>query len=153
MSAELFRLSDDEAVAIAEVATAFAQVLPPDRRGVYEELAGAAADGGIDPELVPELERVCALALETGRARQLGKAETERLVTAVHRRTPGGQALTTETADVNKVLAGLSGKTLQKARITCRMPGRYQLDVVVDGIDLAISIEPEGLDVRSLQTG
>ncbi|TWP37993.1 hypothetical protein [Leekyejoonella antrihumi] len=153
MTAEPFRLSEDEAVAIAEVATAFAAVLPAERRGPYDELVSAAADGGVDPALLPELERVCALALETGRARQLGKAETERLVNAVYRRTPGGQALTTEAADVNRVLAALAGKTLQQARITARMPGRYQLDVIVDGIDLAISIEPDGLEVRSLQTG
>ncbi len=150
---ELFELSDAEAVAVGEVVAAFASVLPPERRAPYDELERAVAAGELAPEQLPELERVCVLALETGRARQIGKAETERLVNAVYRRTPGGTALTGEAADVNKVLAGLAGKTLQVARVTCRMPGRYQLDVVVDGIDVAISLEPEGVEVRSLQTG
>ncbi len=153
MTAQPLQLSKDEAIAIAEIATAFAAVLPADRRGPYDDLAHAVADGGLDAELLPDLERVCALTLETGRARQLGKAETERLVNAVYRRTPAGKALTAEATDVNGVLAGLTGKTLQQARITARMPGHYQLDLIVDGIDLAISIEPGGLEVRSLQTG
>ena len=146
-------LSEDEAVAVAETAAAFAAVLPPDRQASFRQLANAAADGELDEDQLPDLERVCVLALETGKARQLGRAETERLLVGVYRRTPGGKALSTETADVNKVLAQFAGRTLASARITCRMPGRYQLDLVVDGIDVAIAIEPEGLEVRSLQTG
>ncbi len=150
---EPVHLSDEEAVAVAEVATAFAAVLPDERRGPYDELVRAATSGSVPPDRLPDLERVCVLALETGRARQLGRAETERLVTAVYRRTPGGRALATEASDINRVLAGLTGRTLQTARITARMPGRYQLDLVVDGVDVAIAIEPDGLEVRSLQTG
>ena len=153
MTDEPFELAEAEAVAIAEVVTAFAAVLPPERRGPYDDLAEAASTGSVAAQQLPELERVCVLALETGRARQLGKAETERLVNAVYRRTPGGRALTAEASDVNKVLANLAGKSLQTARITCRMPGRYLLDLVVDGIDVSIALEPEGLEVRSLQTG
>ncbi|MEO6887228.1 MAG: hypothetical protein ABI232_13220 [Jatrophihabitantaceae bacterium] len=153
MTNEDFVLSPDEAVAVGETATAFASALPADRNAAYLDLAGAATSGSLGEEHVASLERVCVLALETGKARQLGSAETERLLTAVYRRTPGGRALTAETADVNKVLQHFAGRTLQSARISCRMPGRYQLDLTVDGIDVAISIEPEGLEVRSLQTG
>lgn len=150
---EAFALSDDEAVAIAEVASAFAAVLPPSRAAPFLSLVEAAGTGELEVELLPELERVCVLALETGKARQLGRAETERLLTSVYRRTSGGQALAAQTADVNRLLAQFAGKPLQAARITSRMPGRYQLDLVVEGIDVAITLEPEGLEVRSLQTG
>jgi hypothetical protein len=148
-----FNLSEDEAVAVAETAAAFAAALPPERQAPFRELANAAAGGELDDDQLPDLERVCVLALETGKARQQGLAETERLLVGVYRRTPGGKALAAETADVNKMLAQFAGRALQSARITCRMPGRYQLDLVVDGIDVAIAIEPEGLEVRSLQTG
>ena len=148
-----FALSEDEAVAVAETAAAFAGALPPERQAPFRELANAAAGGELDDDQLPDLERVCVLALETGKARQQGLAETERLLVGVYRRTPGGKALSAETADVNKMLGQFAGRTLRSARITCRMPGRYQLDLVVDGIDVAIAIEPEGLEVRSLQTG
>lgn len=148
-----FTLSDDEAVAVTETVAALVPVLPPGKDGRFRALAAAAATGELDDDQLPALERVCALALETGQARRLGRAESERLLNAVYRRTPGGQALMAETADVNKVLAQLGGRTLRSARITARMPGRYQLDLVVDDIDIAIAIEPDGLDVRHLQTG
>jgi hypothetical protein len=148
-----FALSEDEAVAVTETVTALVTVLPPGKDGPYRDLAAAAADGELDDDQIATLERVCALALATGKARELGRAETERLLNAVYRRTPSGQALVTETASVNKTLAQLAGRTLRSARIMSRMPGRYQLDLVVDGIDVAIAIEPEGLDVRHLQTG
>ena len=153
MSDSGFRLSEDEAVAVAETVTAFVSALPPGREGPYLELADSAASGEIPADQLPMLERVCALALETGKARQLGKAETERLVTAVFRRTPTGKAMAEQTADVNKMLAQFAGRTLKSARISGRMPGRYQLDLVMDGIEVAIAIEPEGLEVRSLQAG
>jgi hypothetical protein len=148
-----FTLSQDEAVAVAETAAAFAGALPETKRGAYDELAAAAESGQIADEQLPTLERVCALALETGRARVLGRAETERLLTAVYRRTPGGAALTAETAEVNRMLDQLAGRTLSSARMSMRMPGRYLLDLTVDGVALQISIEPEGLEVRSLQAG
>lgn len=148
-----FPLSEDEAVAVTETVTALLAVLPPGRDGAYRELAESAASGELREEQVPALERVCALALESGKARELGRAESERLLTAVYRRTPHGKALAAEAADVNAVLARLAGRTLGSARVTARMPGRYLLDLVVDGIDVAIAIEPEGLEVRHLQTG
>ena len=88
-----FVLSGDEAVAVSETAAAFAAALPPDRQAPFRQLAHAAAGGELDDDQLPDLERVCVLALETGKARQLGKAETERLLVAVYRRTPGGKAL------------------------------------------------------------
>ncbi|MDN5803769.1 MAG: hypothetical protein L0H26_04150, partial [Microlunatus sp.] len=130
MADDALELSEPEAVAVGEVVAAFASVLPAERRGPYDDLAASAAAGTVAAGQFPDLERVCVLALETGRARQLGKAETEGLVNAVYRRTPGGRALAQESSDVNKVLAGLAGKTLQGVRVTCRMPGRYLLDVV-----------------------
>lgn len=148
-----FTLSEDEAVAVTEMVAAFVDVLPPDKRSAYVELATAAETGELADEHLPALERVCMLALETGKARQLGRAETERLLSAVYRRTPGGSARNDETAEVNRVLSQLAGRTLSTARLSMRMPGRYLLDLTVDGVALQIAIEPEGLEVRSLQAG
>jgi hypothetical protein len=146
-------LSEEEAVAVSETAAAFAAALPPGRQEPFLELADTASRGRVADDRLSDLERVCVLALETGRARRTGLAETERLLVGVYRRTPGGKNLASEAAEVNTMLAHFAGRTLSSARISARMPGRYQLDLVVDGMDAAISIEPEGLGVRSLQTG
>ncbi|HEX7355332.1 MAG TPA: hypothetical protein VF288_10930 [Mycobacteriales bacterium] len=150
---ETFALSADEAIALAETAVAFADAVPPERSGPYLMLASSAADGELTDDQMTALEQVCVLALETGKARQIGSAETERLLMAIYRRTPGGKTLQSETSDVNKVLAQFAGRILQSARLSCRMPGRYHLDLTVDGFDVQIAIAPEGLEVRSLQTG
>lgn len=150
---DTFELSADEAIAVAETAVAFADAVPAERAGPYLMLAASAADGELIGDQLTALEQVCVLALETGKARQIGSAETERLLMAVYRRTAGGKAIQSETSDVNKVLSQFVGRTLQSARITCRMPGRYHLDLTVDGFDVTIAIAPEGLEVRSLQTG
>ncbi|HET6910759.1 MAG TPA: hypothetical protein VFH54_15625 [Mycobacteriales bacterium] len=149
----MFALSEDEAVAVSETLAALLTVLPPGRDDAYRALATAVTSREVGDEQVPLLQRACALALETGKAREIGRAESERLLLGVYRRTPGGKALSAEAADVNKVLARLAGRTLTSARITARMPGRYLLNLVVDGVDVALAIEPEGLEVRHLQTG
>ena len=148
-----FVLNEDEGLAVAEAATAFAAAVGGDRADVFRELAAQAVEGSIDLMLVPTLERVAALALETGKSRQIGKAEAERYLLAVFRRTPGGKALSGETAEVNKVLAHFAGKPLESIRVSARMPGRYLLDIEADGFAIQLSIEPEGLEVRTVQTG
>jgi hypothetical protein len=148
-----FALNADEGLAVAETAVAFAAAVPADRGLIYRELAAQAVDGEVEYDLLPALERVLVLALETGKAREIGKAETERHLLSVFRRTPGGKALSQETADVNKVLAQFQGKELTSARISARMPGKYQLDLSVDGFSIAITLEPGGLEVRSVEAG
>lgn len=108
-------LSADEAAAAATLAAAFAAVLPPGQGGPYRALATTARAGTVPAEQVETLEQVCALALETGKARQLGRAEYERVLAEVLRRTPRGRAMAEEAADVNRALGQLAA-----ARSTAR---------------------------------
>ncbi|HEY3735996.1 MAG TPA: hypothetical protein VGL26_01020 [Jatrophihabitans sp.] len=148
-----FKLNEDEGLAVAEAATAFASVVGGDRAALYRELAAQAVEGSIDDTLIDVLERVSALALETGKSRQIGKAEAERYLLAVYRRTPAGAALTAEVSDINKVLAHFAGKPLESIRVSARMPGRYLLDIAAEGFAVQLSLEPEGLEVRSVNAG
>lgn len=146
-------LSDDEASAVCETALAFAAALPADRAAPYRALAAMASDGQVPADQLPDLERVCVLALETGKARQLGRAEAEQLLAGVYRRTPGGQALQAEVTDINKALRQLAGRELESVRLTWKMPGRYGLSLTVKGVDLVLAIEPDGVHVQTLQAG
>ncbi|HWO69642.1 MAG TPA: hypothetical protein VNP94_02660, partial [Actinomycetota bacterium] len=71
-------LAPEEREVVAALAAAYADALPPEVAGRPRALAAAALEGTILAELVGVLERVCAVALETGRARELGRAEAER---------------------------------------------------------------------------
>lgn len=146
-------LSLDEATAVAEAAAAFAAALPPGRDGACQELMISAVAGAVPPEQIGTLERVCVLALETGKARQIGRAEAERLLTAVLCRTPRGRAMAEEVAGVNRALSQLAGRQLDSARLTQRMPGHYDLSLSVGGFGLTLAIGPDGITVRSLSAG
>jgi hypothetical protein len=150
---ESFTLNEDEGLAVAEAATAFASAVGGDRADLFRELAAQAVEGAIEEQLVPVLEKVAALALETGKSRQIGKAEAERHLLAVYRRTPGGAELGKEASDINKVLAHFAGSTVESIRVSARMPGRYLLDITSEGFAVQLSLEPEGLEVRSVNTG
>lgn len=146
-------MSDDEGAAVAEAALAFAAALPAAGQGPYRALAAAAEQGAVPAAQLADLERVCVLALETGMARSIGRAEAEQLLTGVYRRAPGGQAMLSEVTDMNRALAQLAGRELSSVRLSWKMPGRYGLALSVDGFDLTLQIEPEGLSVQTLQTG
>ena len=146
-------LSPDEATAVADAAAAFAAALPPGRDEPYRALAAVAQTRTVSAELVETLGRVCALALETGKARQIGRAESERLLTGVLLRTPRGRSMVKQIADVNRALGQLAGRQLDGARLTWRMPGHYDLSLTVGGFALTLAIGPEGVCVRNLHIG
>ncbi|HEV2373997.1 MAG TPA: hypothetical protein VGS19_17805 [Streptosporangiaceae bacterium] len=152
-AAETLALSAEESTAVADSATAFAAALPAGRDGPYRLLAEAARAGSVPAEAVDLLEQVCALALETGKARQLGRAEAERLLSAVFYRTPRGRAMADEVSAVNRALGQLAGRSLQAARVAQRLPGHYDLSLSVTGFSLTLEITPEGISVRSLSAG
>lgn len=153
ISVDPVELSEEEAGAVAAAALAFAEAVPRGRDTPFHELAAAARSGVVPVERMIDLERVCVLALETGKARKIGGAETERLLTTVYRRTRGGRRLTSSIGDVNRVLAQLTGRDLQSMRLSWRTPGRYTLSISVNGIDITLALEPEGPRVQSVQTG
>ena len=109
-------LNPEEADAVAVAASGYAAALPPDRAAPYHALAQAADDGLIPDDLIDAAERVTAVSLQTGRARREGRAEAERLLAAVYRRTPAGQALTGRAREVNQALETLTGRRLRTAR-------------------------------------
>lgn len=152
-AAAALSLSESEAAAVAAVAAAFADVLPAGPAAPYRRLAATAAPGAVSPGQIAMLEKVCSLALETGKARQIGLAESERLLTAVLRRTPHGRARTEEADDVNRALGLLAGRQLDSARLTWRMPGHCELSISAGGVSLTVAIAPDAVGVRALSAG
>jgi hypothetical protein len=144
------RLSPDERDPVALCARAFAEVVP-DRAEPYRRLAEAATAGEVPGDLVPALERVCELALSTGRARDLGRAEAERALAAVLGRTPRGAELARRVEEVNRALSALAGRRLRAVRVSQRLPGRCLLRLEAEGATITLGLHPEGVGVESLE--
>lgn len=147
------RLTEAEGQAVAELASAYALAVPDGRSTPYTDLARAALSGTVKDADVGTLERVVILALETGKAHQLGLAETEQLIAAVYARTPVGKARTAETKEVNEVLAKLADRELKAVRVSSRRPGRYTIDLTVAGFALTLVVGSDGIEVQRLQAG
>jgi hypothetical protein len=152
-AAAALALSAEEGTAVADSALAFAALLPTGKDRPYRQLAEEAEAGSVPADKIELLERVCSVALETGKARQLGRAEVERLLSAVLFRTPRGQAMAAEVTAVNRALGQLAGRPLEAARVAQRMPGHYDLTLSVAGFSLTLEIRPDGISIRSLNAG
>lgn len=143
------RLSDDEARAVATAVRAFVQALPDGQRGIYEDLLHISETRTVSQEQLPTVERIVALALETGHARRLGP-DVELLLTSVARRTPLGAAHEAAVRDVNRALEVLADKVVRAARVSWRKPGHYELSMDVGEFRLVLGFSPDGVEVRRL---
>ena len=146
-------LSPDEVTAITGAAAAFAAALPAGGGEPYPGRVTPAPTGARPAGQIGALGGGCTPALETGEARQLGRAESERPLPRGLRPTPRGRAMAEEVADVNRALGQLAGRQLDAARLTWRMPGHYDLSLTAGGFALTMTIGPEGVCVWSLHTG
>ncbi|MCD6641107.1 MAG: hypothetical protein LT071_14490 [Nocardioides sp.] len=149
---DVLTLSEPEAQAVAQLATAYATAVPEQRSAPYTALARAALGGQLVDDDLGTLERVVTLALETGKAHQLGLAETEQLIAAVWARTPQGRARAREVRAVNDVLARLAGRELTGVTVSSRRPGRYAIDLRVTGFALTLVVDRAGVEVQRLET-
>lgn len=146
-----FKLTQDEQDLVADAAAAYAQALPTDRSAPYRALASAAVTPkGVPKELISALERVCALSLTSGKARELGLAEGERLLMAVFRRTPRGQSLLEQVTALNSALDVVDGQQLRSLHTEMPLPGCYVLSLRTAAITVRLRINEEGIAVDSI---
>lgn len=135
------------------VTEAYADALADGQASSYRILAATAAGGSVPGDLIPLLERVCALSLETGKARDLGRAEGERVLMAVFSRTPRGRSMLHAIEAVNRALGTLAGRRLRSVQASMPLPGRYVLSVQTDDVGLRVQVGTGGVTIESLTAG
>lgn len=146
-------LDEDEQELVALEVQQLLPALRDQRRERFEELLDAAEDGTVPPELVAQLESVVALALQTARARQLYRAEGEKILTGLYRRTPGGRRLTKHLGDVNQALATLVGAELTNATVRMRTLGHFTVTLETATASMRLAVRPDGVEVDSVAVG
>ncbi len=141
-------LESQEQSLLTEELAALSEALPPERRAPYQALAQAAAAGAIPPEQIKLLESVLELLLGSGRVRHAHRAEGERLLQALYKRTPRGQATEQELAQVNQGLAALAGHRISGIRASSRIPGHYTLMIDSETLHLELVADARGLRIE-----
>jgi hypothetical protein len=140
-------------VLAAEAAALRETLADTDLRDGYLGLGAAIADGEVDDELVPVLERLLDLGLRTGRIRRVHGVEAESAAARVFQATPAGQALAGELAEVNRALAALRGQPLSRLSFAARGPGSVTLSIETPAAGLTLDIGPAGVAVKDVSVG
>lgn len=146
-------LEDERQVLASEIDAVIAQLRNAEAREVYAELKAAVEAGEVDEGLLPPLERLLEMGLETGRIRQLHSAHGEMAAVRVFQRTPRGSALKATCDETNAALQSLQGQSLENLSFTLRGPGAYTLTLETDKARVLIQIDRHGIHVRSLEVG
>lgn len=150
---EPLELNGDERELIELELASLLPALEGPRRERYQALAEAVSGGVIPPDLVPQLESLLELVLQTARARKLYRAEGERILTALLRRTPRGRELSSQLNDINKALKAITGHTLNGARVGMRTLGHFTVTLQTDAATLTLAVRPDSLNVESVAVG
>ncbi len=150
---EALSLSPEEQELLAQELQALLPALSGPREEGYRALAGAVDGGEVPSDLVPLLEGLLAMALETGRARRLYTAEGERVLTDLFRRTPGGRELSGHLEEVNRALAVLSGRTLWGVRVAMRTLGHFTIALDTEGAAVTLAVRPGAVTLESVAIG
>ena len=150
---ENLQLTDEERELLQAELAALLPALSGEWREAYQALADAVENNSIPPDLLPLIEGLTKLALETGRARRLYRAEGERILTDLFRKTPSGQELSKSLNEVNKALSILEGQTLQSVRVAMRTLGHFTVTVETEKAVITIAIRPDIVTVDSISVG
>jgi len=148
-AAEALALAPAEAEALATEAAAFAAALPdPRARARYQRLADCAAtQAHVPPDLLPALETMLDLVLQTDR----GPTARQPLRT-LFARTPRGHALAAQARQVTRALRALRGQRLDDLRLAAG-PGQHTLTIQTDHCQLTLELTPRGAQITTLEAG
>jgi hypothetical protein len=144
-------LDDAERELVTAELDALLPALSEERRAGYEALADAVDAGSVPAELVVHLQSLLELALQTARARKLYRAEGEKILTGVFRRTPAGRALTRQLSDINSALRAVADQELRSARVGMRTLGHFTVTLRTDDATLTLAVRPDGMNVESVE--
>ncbi|GBC98578.1 hypothetical protein HRbin17_01091 [bacterium HR17] len=150
---EALTLTDEEQELVQAELAALLPALSGERRSAYQALADAVEQKAVSPDLLPLLEGLVKLALETGRARRLYRAEGERILTDLFRKTPSGKELSRSLHEVNKALAVLEGQPLRGVRVAMRTLGHFTVTIETDTAVVTFAVRPDAVTVDSVSVG
>lgn len=124
--------------------------VPEERRRAYDELGRTVEMGRIPVDLVPLLERLVAISLESGRARRRYLAEGERVLTGLFKRLPAGRELLSSIGGVNKALEVLDDRTVAGVEVGLRTLGHFRVVVKTEDVKVTLSVKSSSVALESL---
>jgi len=150
---EPLALTEEERELLLSELEAVLPALSGERREEYQAVLESTRGGEVPAHQVPLLESVVSLALDTGRARRVHRAEGERVLTELFRRTPRGRELAETLAGVNRALGTLRGQRLRSIRVGLRTVGVFTVTVETEVAEIALGLGRSGVGVEHVAVG
>lgn len=144
-------LDDDERELVDLELQALLPALAGERRERYVALADAVEVGQVPADLVGHLQSLLELALQTARARKLYRAEGEKVLTGLFRRTPAGRDLASQLTDINAALRAVADRQLRSARVGMRTLGHFTVTLTTDEARITLAVRPDGMNIESVE--
>ena len=146
-------LEDERQVLLGEIDAVAQQLRNAEAREVYAELRAAVEAGEVSEGLMPHLERLLEMGLETGRIRQVHTAHGEMAALRVFQRTPQGSALKATCDAANEALQSLQGHVIEGLTFSVRGPGAFTLSLETDQTTVTVHVDRHGVRVRTVEVG
>jgi hypothetical protein len=144
---------EERELALSEVEAVLSAVPEGDYRERLDAIHAALEGGGsIDAEDAAELERLVTIALQSGRARALYGPGGEQALLRLYRRLPGGIEARESATAVSGALGQLTGKPLERVRLTAVGPGSHTLALEAGGLRLLVHLDRNGARLASIET-
>ena len=142
---------EEREVALAEVDAVRRAAQPGDFRDLLDDLAAAVESGALEStRQVAELDRLIALALQSGRVRALYGPSGEQAALRTYRKLPSGSELTESAKAVNEALRSLEGRSLDQISISAVGPGAFTIALVAGGAELSVRLDSQGARLASV---
>jgi hypothetical protein len=139
-------------VALAEAQAVRALAQGEEMREQLGDLAAVVDEGSVTSELVPLLESVLELGLQSGRIRAVYGPGGEQAAVSTLRRLPRGRERSESASDVSSALDALSGKTLESVKLTAIGPGAFTLTIDAGGVEASVRLDRNGARLASVGT-
>lgn len=140
-------LSETERDLLSEELRGLINALPPQSRTPYQVLAESVKEASVPPQQIRLLESVLELVLGSGKTRHSHRAEGERVLQGLFKRTARGQATEQQIAQVNRALEVLKNQKLEKIEASSSVPGHYTLTINTSDMQLQLVIHARGIAV------
>jgi len=142
---------EEREVALAEVDAVRRAAQPGDFRDLLDDLAAAVEAGALEStRQVEELDRLIALALQSGRVRALYGPSGEQAALRTYRKLPSGSELVESAKAVNEALTSLEGRSLDQISISAVGPGAFTIALVAGGAELSVRLDRQGARLASV---
>ena len=142
---------EERNVAVAELRAVRSAV----RDGEYAEtldgiLSTLERGDALDGAGVDELDRVIAIALQSGRVRALYGPGGEQAALRAYRKLPSGSELSASAREVTHALRALEGRSIENVSVTAVGPGAFTVSFGAGGAEISIRLDRQGARLASV---